>query len=172
MLQLSPKGTVPVLLDIDGTVLEESLDIMLWAFKQNDPFGWLDSGSGSVDEMIELISRTDDEFKFHLDRYKYSNNYGGADAEGHRDQAAEFLLQLNTTLSQTPFLFGATPSLADIATFPFVRQFANTDRIWFDGQAWLKLKDWLGYFLESEIFLSVMKKYRQWHPDEPLVYFP
>lgn len=172
MLQISPKGTVPVLVDIDGTVIDESLDIMLWALKQNDPLRWLDSESGSIDEMTELISQTDGEFKFHLDRYKYSNHYQGADAEVHRDLAANFLFQLNTRLNQTPFLFGTNPTLADIAIFPFVRQFANTDRIWFDSQTWHKLKDWLGYFRESEIFLSVMKKHRQWRPEDPLAYFP
>ena len=41
MLAASPKGTVPVLVLDDGTVLAQSLDIMLWALRQSDPLQWL-----------------------------------------------------------------------------------------------------------------------------------
>lgn len=172
MLQVSSKGTVPVLIDVDGSVLDESLDIMFWALQQKDPLGWLCSEIGSVNDMLELIAATDGEFKYHLDRYKYSNHYEDADKEFHREKASHFLDSLNSKLNQTPYLFGAHPTLADMAIFPFVRQFANTDRSWFDKQDWLKLQVWLKHFLQSDLFLGVMKKYRQWHPGDLSVYFP
>ena len=39
MLEASPKGTVPVLVLADGSVIDESLEIMLWALQQADPEG-------------------------------------------------------------------------------------------------------------------------------------
>ncbi len=41
MLELSPKGTVPVVELDDGTVIDESLDIMLWTLRNQDPEGWI-----------------------------------------------------------------------------------------------------------------------------------
>ncbi|MFC1665385.1 glutathione S-transferase [Pseudomonadota bacterium] len=172
MLEVSSKGTVPVLIDIDGSVLDESLDIMLWTLRQKDPAGWLESKTGSVNDMVKLISLNDGEFKYHLDRYKYSNRYENVNAELHRDRAAHILTMLNTTLRETSYLFGPQPTIADIAIFPFIRQFANTDRSWFDKQDWLELQNWLNCFLESDLYLGVMKKYRQWRPDHPSEYFP
>jgi glutathione S-transferase len=172
MLQASAKGTVPVLINVDGSVLDESLDIMLWALQQKDPRGWLDSDTGTVQDMIELISLSDGDFKFHLDRYKYPNRYENIEAWSHRDKAAKFLTRINLLLSETPYLFGEHPTLADMAIFPFIRQFANTDRNWFDNQDWLNLKVWLTGFLESKLFLSVMSKYPQWFPEASSLYFP
>ncbi|MDH5661269.1 MAG: glutathione S-transferase N-terminal domain-containing protein, partial [Gammaproteobacteria bacterium] len=37
MLSVSAKGTVPVLLFEDSSVIDESLDIMIWALGVNDP---------------------------------------------------------------------------------------------------------------------------------------
>ena len=38
-LQVSSSGTVPCLV-ADGGVIDESLDIMIWALTRNDPQGW------------------------------------------------------------------------------------------------------------------------------------
>ena len=40
MLELSPKGTVPVLLLNSGEVIDESLDVIDWALNINDPEDW------------------------------------------------------------------------------------------------------------------------------------
>ena len=42
MLEISPKGTVPVLQLNDGTVLDESLDIMNWVIDKNDKCNLID----------------------------------------------------------------------------------------------------------------------------------
>ena len=49
MLEVSPKGTVPVLILEDGRVVDESLDVMLHALEGNDPEGWL-----NPDEFIDI----------------------------------------------------------------------------------------------------------------------
>ena len=159
MLAASPKGTVPVVVLPEGRVIEESLDVMLWALGQNDPENWLSPPSGDRSEMDALIAANDGPFKHHLDRYKYDTRYEGAVASDHRTIASAHLQDLDDRLDRSDQLLGDRPSLADIALFPFVRQFANTDRDWFDAQPWPNLQRWLDGHLQSERFERIMQKY-------------
>ena len=143
MLEVSPKGTVPVLLLDDGTVIEESMDIMQWALDE----------SYFVGDWEQLVDGNDGDFKHHLDRYKYNNRYENPlSPEEHRSHVVEFLEGYNTRLAQTSFLCGQDVTLADYALSPFVRQFANTDRAWFDQLEFPHLHRWLNTMLESETF--------------------
>ncbi len=171
-VEVSPKATVPVVIRQDGTLLEESLDVMLWALDDNDPQNWLTPDAGSFDGMLKLVERADTEFKDCLDRYKYPNRYEDVDAIEQRTMGSVFLNDLNQMLSLGEWLYGARPCLADIAIAPFVRQFANHDRNWFDNQDWPHLLRWLENFLDSELFTGVMKKYPQWKPGDPATLFP
>ncbi|HSI22002.1 MAG: glutathione S-transferase [Methylophilaceae bacterium] len=168
----SAKGTVPVVVLPDGTVIEESLDIMLWALERNDPQQWLTPEHESLDDMLQLIAQCDGDFKLHLDRYKYPNRFDNVDALQHRAAGAAFLLKLESDLSSRPYLFGSHPALADIAIFPFVRQFAQTDQAWFDAQPWPHLMRWLSTLLDSAIFSSVMHKFDAWESGSPGPAFP
>ncbi len=173
MVEISPKATVPVLQMNDGTVLEESLDIMRWALENNDPAEWLSPETGSLDEMFELIAECDGPFKHNLDRYKYANRYEeGTDPVQHRSDGEVFLKKLDARLANSVNLFGNRPALADFAIFPFVRQFANTDRNWFDAAPMPNLQRWLASHLESELFLNVMKKWPVWKVGEEEPIFP
>lgn len=155
MMEISPKGTVPVLLLPDGKVIEESLEIMQhvlsWELSTED-LNWVD--------------RNDNEFKFHLDRYKYPNRYENIDSLEQRSMAKAYLDDLDQFLSNE-----ISHSLSD-ALFPFVRQFANHDREWFDAQNWEHLHDWLANNLSSKEFALCMKKYPQWCEGDELVTFP
>ncbi|MEM8685888.1 MAG: glutathione S-transferase [Pseudomonadota bacterium] len=168
----SPKGTVPVVVTPAGTAIEQSLEVMQWALAQNDPDGWLDPDEGSAKEMDALISACDGPFKTALDRYKYAARYEGADPLSERAKGAAFLLQLNERLATRAYLFGARPSLADMAIAPFVRQFANVDRVWFDAQPWPHLIAWLEAFLTSAAFEAIFKKYPKWHAGDVPTVFP
>ena len=162
MLRASPKGTVPVLVLADGTVLEESLDIMRWALGRSDPQGWLSGDSADRQDAWDLIARNDGDFKFHLDRYKYPHRYGLADGLAHRELARGFLDVLQDQLARYSFLTGARFGLADSAIAPFVRQFAHTDLAWFSAQAWGHLAQWLQDFEASAAFALVMEKHPLW----------
>ena len=59
MLTLSPKGTVPVLVLPSGTVIEQSLDIMLWALRQHDPQGWLPATTAALLDLMDLVITVD-----------------------------------------------------------------------------------------------------------------
>jgi glutathione S-transferase len=166
LLAISPKATVPVLVTCDGEVLEESLDIMRWALAQNDPQNWL----SDIDE--DLISANDGPFKQALDRYKYPHRYGLPDGETFRGEALVHLQRLNQILLDKPYLGGASVSLTDIAIFPFVRQFAATDRVWFDGQPLSGIKKWLDDLVNSTLFENSMQRYPQWNASSPHIYFP
>jgi glutathione S-transferase len=172
MLAASAKGTVPVLVDPDGQVLDESLDIMLWALNQHDPQGWLTPERGDLQTMLDLIAQFDQEFKYHLDRYKYAERYPGTDPHIHQAEGAGYLARLNAQLSETQHLFGDRISLADMAIAPFVRQFAHTDQTWFSQQPWLALQAWLERLLASEIYTQAMQKYPKWESGQPGVRFP
>lgn len=169
MLALSPKATVPVLQLPDGTVLEESLDIMRWALDHNDPEGWLD-GDGA--DMQALIDHNDQEFKTYLDGYKYSARYENVDPMEQRAKAEIILKILNDRIQSNGYLCSSHPTLADYAIFPFIRQFAFVDINWFKSAAYPDLAQWLDGFLESDLFLKVMVKYKQWTCEDETVYFP
>ncbi|MFJ2285251.1 glutathione S-transferase [Pseudomonas iridis] len=154
MLAISPKGTVPVL-DADGQVIDESLEIMRWALAQNDPQDWLLSGDARVAELIEA---NDQVFKVHLNRYKYAERYPEQPMEVYRAEGEMFLRRLEELLEGCDYLLTDHPSLADIALLPFVRQFAHVDREWFAQTPYVRLQAWLQRFLESELFTSIMKK--------------
>ena len=157
MMEISPKGTVPVLLLEDGTVIEESLEIMQhvlnWTLSEEEQY-W--------------VSRNDDEFKFHLDRYKYPNRYEDVDEIEQRTAASSYLVDLDARLESEPPI---SEALSD-ALFPFVRQFANHNRDWFDAQDWSNVHSWLVGNLESEAFKACMKKHKQWFEGDEIVFFP
>ena len=155
MLEISPKGTVPVMLLPNGEVIEESLEIMQyvlnWELNEDEAY-WID--------------RNDNEFKHHLDRYKYPNRFENVDFIQQRDLAKRYLDDLDNYLSDS-----ISTRLSD-ALFPFVRQFANHDRVWFDAQDWQNLHQWLDNNLVSDEFARCMKKYQQWHAGDEVAIFP
>lgn len=169
MLAISPKGTVPVLQLADGSVLEESLEIMVWCLHKSDPQGWL---KGNLIEMLNLIDENDAEFKHWLDRYKYASRFPEHSEQFYREQGEEFLMTLENRLSQTPFLFGQQIRLADMAIFPFVRQFASVDKAWFAQSPYPKLQVWLAGLSNSQLFHSIMQKYPQWLDSREEITFP
>ena len=162
MLDLSPKGTVPVVELDDGTVMDKSLDVMVWALGQHDPEAWLGPDEGTRRAMLDLIEDNDGDFKHHLDRTKYAVRYDDADPEVHRAAAGVFLAKLETRLAETDYLFGNKPLLADWAILPFIRQFANIDRSRFDQERSDVLSAWLDRGLESALFTAVMQKGSRW----------
>lgn len=171
MLEASPKGTVPVLCLSDGRIIDESLEVMLWALALHDPQHWLGRNEQHRDEMLTLISKCDGSFKHALDRYKYPSRYEACDPIEHRQAGSRFLQTLQSILSEQATLAGDQPGLADMAIAPFVRQFAMTDRAWFDAQPWPQLVNWLDSFLQSALFAQTMVKHPPWGEGQPLVLF-
>ncbi|MFK7839833.1 MAG: glutathione S-transferase [Bdellovibrionales bacterium] len=159
MLQISPKATVPVLQLIDKTVIDESLDIMIYALGRQDPDEWI---CDNETETNAIIKRNDTDFKYALDRYKYPDRYLDEDCSDMFDRGAEILKDLNTKIERNGALINDYSTLADYAIFPFIRQFANTDRPRFHGLKLIALETWLNNHLESDLFNGIMEKYDPW----------
>jgi glutathione S-transferase len=172
LLVASPKATVPVLVDIDGSVLDQSLDIMLWALRRNDPQAWLTPEHDGLDTMLTLIDECDGAFKHRLDRYKYPQRYQEINGDRFRDGAAVWLDSLSKRLSRQAFLFGKRAALADMAIAPFVRQFAHVDLDWFRAQPWPGLQRWLSDWKDSSLLHTIMVKYPPWQEGDPPTRFP
>ncbi len=175
LLEASPKGTVPVLVLPDGTILEESLEIMAYVLGQNDPKNWLPN-EGDELNVKALIRDNDGPFKSHLDRTKYANRFVAigerVDPFAERNGAMTILGKLDLILQQQVFLGGREPNLADMAILPFVRQFAHIDIGWFRDQPVGHVISWLDWFLMSELLKSIMSKYDKWEAGQTPVRFP
>lgn len=168
MLALSPKGTVPVLVLADGQVLEQSMDIMRWAFAQTgDKDSWWARAQSPMNQ--SLLSICEGEFKHHLDRYKYPQRYSDAQgAEHHKTQAVQLLLEvLEQQLQDHGQLGGASPCAADIGIFPFVRQFAAVDPAWFEALPLPGVKAWLAGWLVNLLFELAMRKHPSTEQSSP-----
>ena len=166
-LAASPSATVPCL-ETDEGVIDESLDIMLWALDRGDPEGWRDMPRDGFD----LIARCDGPFKASLDRYKYATRHPESDPLAERAQGAAFLGELDARLAGRAWLFGGSARLADMAILPFVRQFAHVDPAWFGSQPWPDLLNWLTAFKASDRFRQIMPKYPRWQDGDAPVTFP
>ena len=170
MLAISPKGTVPVLQLLDGTVIEESREIMIWALEQQDPQGLLHDAV--LHEANVLIDKNDNEFKHWLDRYKYADRHLEMSQTEYRQKGEVFLQLLEKLLTKNPYLLGKGITLADIGIMPFVRQFAHVNRDVFYNLPYPNLQRWLQDWLQHPLFLQAMTKFEPWQDEDEVVVFP
>ena len=168
MLASSSKGTVPILIETNGRVIDESLAVMAWALAQQDSDHWL-RGKGLQDP---LINNCDHTFKHWLDRYKYAVRFPEQSAQWYRRQGEMFLDQLEQLLTDHRCLRDDSLSAVDIAVMPFVRQFAAVDKNWWSGRPYPQVATWLEQLLQSDLFKDVMKKYPRWQDSDPAIPFP
>lgn len=170
MLAISPKGTVPVLQLLDGTVIEESREIMIWALAQQDPQGLLHDAA--LHDANVLIDKNDNEFKHWLDRYKYADRHLEMSQTEYRQKGEVFLQLLEELLTKNPYLLGKGITLADIGIMPFVRQFAHVNRDVFYNLPYPNLQRWLQDWLQHPLFLQAMTKFQPWQDGDEVVVYP
>ena len=157
LYNISSKATVPVLQLSDSTVIDESLDIMYWALEKPSS-DWLNY---EFKKQNKMISFNDFKFKPWLDKYKYSIRFPEASIQSYQKQCEKMLLPYENDLSRTKYLIDNKIQLVDMAIFPFIRQFANVDRIWFESR-FPNIERWLEEFIQSKLFKRVMIKYKPW----------
>ena len=161
MLEISPKGTVPVL-QLPEKVLDESLDIISWATVSHlDNVHILSKTEETL--YMELVHLFDTKFKYHLDRYKYSSRYG-VDPKEHQDECKIILENLDAKINPSPWVFGPQVSLLDISILPFIRQCKIANPEWFDAQQFKKVIGLLDYIEQDNLFIQAMQKYELWDP--------
>jgi glutathione S-transferase len=171
-LKISSDATVPVLLTEDGKIIEESLDIMKWYLLKNDP---LDIMRPYNDEAAdELIDFFDNDFKFHLDRYKYSSRFDPQKKNEHRNAAVKILSKLENKMNDSAYIHRDKISIYELSILPFVRQFMLADINWYESEFdYKKIKLSLSRLIESSAFIVTMRKYNEWtFSREEVQYFP
>lgn len=164
-LDVSPKGTVPVLVLPNGQVIAESLEILKWALLAHNESQWLTQDSEQGASMEALVYELDHTFKQYLNEYKYPERHGLESGESAKAKGEIYLKKLDEKLSSHPYLFGHKPSFADIAIFPFVRQFIRVDDTWLNSTPLLHLKQWYAHFSESTCFHEIMTKQDFWEDE-------
>ena len=171
MLELSPKGTVPVFI-LEDKIIDESYDIINWVIEESNIFD-----NNLETEQIELteslIKKFDDEFKHHLDRYKYATRYENTDSDFHRAACLKILVDLETMASNDKWIFGENLNKLDISILPFIRQFRIANLEWFDSLEEIsRVRKILNNYLNSEEFKKTMFKYDEWQLGAEPTYFP
>ena len=162
---ISAKATVPVLQLPDGSVIDESFDIMKWALEQSKT-DWLDI---NFEDQLFIIKINDEEFKPWLNKYKYHQRHPEQTCEYYQDKCVEILSKYEDILANKLFLFGEKPQVSDVAILPLVRQFAHVDLTFFMKKL-PHLNRWLETWKASTLFQSIMKKYDKWQPGQtPLI---
>ena len=172
-LAVSKKGTVPILILDDrqgpdhAVVVDESLDIMLWALKNSDPQNLLYSDNpNALPEMLTLIERFERDFVEVLEKYKYAGRFRDFSQLFYRRQCEIFIQELEQRLDQHDYFMGPTPSLMDYALLPFIRQFAKVERQWYMQSQYVNVRDWLNRHLQQPLFTKAMAKFPLWVENE------
>ncbi|MGJ8681384.1 glutathione S-transferase [Paraglaciecola sp.] len=188
MLLASPKGTVPVLVIPSNSgggkqrVIDESIDIMLWALGEKDPANLLRANSqeniykqfdsqSNTEDILNLIFRFDHEFKSRLEDYKCAKRYHESNLQQCRQECEVYIQLLEDKLTEQQYLFGDLESMADIAILPFIRQFAKVERKWYLQSPYPGVKSWLNRYLQSIMFNKVMTQYPLWIKAQPILKF-
>jgi len=169
MLALSSRGTVPLLQLSTGEIIEESLEIMTWALGKHDPARWLGDHNGVS---RALVAENDSTFKQHLDRYKYWQRHPEQTQLQARREAELFVMNLEHLLDRSEYFFGNSANLADIAIFPFIRQFSAVDPAWFETAPYPHLRSWLNRLLTDNVFMKSMQRNPPWRDGDQACYFP
>ena len=171
MIDMSPKGTVPVLV-LENNIIDESNEIIDWALSFNNVF------DGNLDEdqkdlTSRLIELFDSKFKYNLDRYKYATRYENVDAEKHKMECLKILINLEDLISKDEWFLGKSINKLDISILPFIRQFRIADTDWFDKQNQITgIQRILTNFLDSKLFKDIMFKYDVWTENDMPQFFP
>ena len=170
LLKVSPNKTVPVLILSDDIAMDESWDILKWALRKNDPDNWLGDGEQYLADAEMLVETNDFSFKTDLDHYKYADRNPEHSKEHYRAECEEFIEELEEMLSGHVYLLTDTLTVADIAVFPFVRQFSLVDKTWFDQSRYKNVKRWLDILINSELFQNAFLKHDAWQSDDKIIY--
>lgn len=172
MITASPKATVPVIVLPNGTVIDESFDVMLWALTEHDPDDLLQSKNPQfLTTMLNIIKSFDQNFKACLEQYKCAKRYRENNISECRAACEQYIQTLEVRLTEHDFLLSDKESLADIALLPFIRQFARIERQWYLQSPYPKVRQWLNNYLQSPMFTKVMAKYPLWLDDYEVVLF-
>ena len=178
LIKNSQNKTVPLLILKNGEIIEESLDIILWALsnsKKTDLEKYFPTNL--KEEILNIIRENDQEFKFHLDRFKYASRFDEKDKDYHFYEAQNIIKSWSLLLKDKPkknfWLVGENETIADWCIWPFVRQFKIAcEHQKIDNHFDDSMIRWLNYFETNNNYKDVMNKYEIWNQSSKVSYFP
>ena len=172
MIAASPKGEVPTLVVSSSLVIDQSLEVMLWALNKSDPNDLLHSNNEeALPLMLKFIAAFDIGFKAAFDKYSAAKRYHDDNVEQYRQNCEVYINDLEQRLNKHAFLMSENESLADIALISFIRKFAKVERKWYLQSPYPKVRAWLNSYLQSALFSKVMKEYPLWLESKELIIF-
>ncbi len=178
LIKKSQDKTVPLLILRNGKIIEESLEIILWAVANSKKLDLKKYFPNNFkEEILNIIEENDKKFKFHLDRFKYASRFDEIDKDFHFLKAQTIIKEWNSKLKNNAkrdfWLIGNNETIADWCLWPFIRQFkiaCESQKIstYFDEP----MIRWLNYFETNNIYKDVMNKYEIWNESSKISYFP
>jgi glutathione S-transferase len=184
MIAASSKATVPILVLATAQVIDESLEVMLWALGESDPDNLLriENSKQSVSlnetkpsietkDILKLIDLFDSEFIPCLDAYKCAKRYHESNLKECRHACEVYIQKLEHRLSLHKYLIDDNESMADIALLPFIRKFAKVERQWYRQSSYPNIRHWLNQYLQSALFNKVMAQHPLWSFGQPAIEF-
>ena len=151
-LSTSPKGTVPVLILADGTIIDESLDVVDYIFsiqpKTPEP----------NEEEKALIDQLNASVTSAIHCFKYHERYSADEVLAARDTIEQYLNQLNNYQGHDTPASRDDWSKADIIVLPFVRQIYRSNPDYFQQLPYNNMKEWLHNIIDSDRFHAVMTR--------------
>lgn len=169
-LAISAKATVPLLVMPDTSVIDESWDILKWSLEQNDPDNWLGENKQFLLEAEMLVETNDFSFKDELDHYKYADRFPENSEQHYRAACEEFIEELEDMLCENTYLLADQITIADIAVFPFIRQFSLVDITWFEQSPYPMVRQWLEQLIAGELFQNIFQKHSNWQMGDATTY--
>ena len=178
LIKNSQNKTVPLLILKNGEIIEESLDIILWTLsnsKKSDLKKYFPNNL--KEEILNIIRENDQEFKFHLDRFKYASRFDEKDKDYHFYEAQNIIKKWNFLFKDNPkrnfWLVGENETIADWCIWPFVRQFKIAcEHQKIDNHFDDSMIRWLNYYETNNNYKDVMNKYAIWDQSSNISYFP
>ena len=101
-LNKSRTKTVPILIKSNNEIIEESLDIIIWALSVSNKENLINKYMPELNKerIIGIINQNDNNFKYHLDRFKYSTRFNSIDKEYHFLEASKFIRRWDDLLKK------------------------------------------------------------------------
>jgi glutathione S-transferase len=164
LLALSRRGALPLLQLADDKLFDDSLAIMRWAAAMRPELGlWpeLRVRQQAIENLVRII---DGPFAEASHRYGHPASFPGRHALDHRAEAEIFLAQLEARLARVGSLVGEHETLADLAILPFIHQFAEVDRTWFDISPYRQLRAWLARYRDNPHWQQCQQSFPLWQP--------
>lgn len=153
-LQISPKGTVPVLEVTNKRLLiDESYDIVKYALQQRLPENWSSNEILEQKNSQELYQSLINKAIPAIRKIKYTEHKEAVSQLAIKT-INEYLETINVLLNNQPFL-SQKPSALDLLIFPNLRQLIIHDSDWLKKYQFDNVDKWMNKWVQHPLFKKI-----------------